>query len=179
MGGPTPVVGAGGLGIPAKAVLMNLMATFAAFGLTTWVFADAHLEDLFDFTSVGFIQTFLPIMVFALLLGLSMEVFLVGRMQEECLRTHDNDEAVVAGVAHTARVITAPAAIMAAVFGCFLVADVLELKEFGFALAVAVVLDATLIRLLLVPAIMKVAGGKANWWLPGFLGRVLPRVTVE
>jgi RND superfamily putative drug exporter len=167
--------------IPAKAVLMNLMATFAAFGLTTWVFADAHLEGLFGFTSVGFIQTFLPIMVFALLFGLSMdyEVFLVGRMQEQWLLTHDNDDAVVTGVARTARTITAAAAIMAAVFGCFLVADVLELKEFGFALAIAVVLDATIVRLLLVPAIMKVAGGKANWWLPGFLRRILPRVNVE
>jgi putative drug exporter of the RND superfamily len=167
--------------IPAKAVLMNLLATFAAFGLTTWVFASGHLEGLLDFTSVGFIQTFLPVMVFALLFGLSMdyEVFLIGRMQECWLRTHDNDQAVVEGVAHTARVITAAAAIMAAVFGCFLVADVLELKEFGFALAIAVVLDATLIRLLLVPAIMKVMGGKANWWLPGFLRRILPEVHVD
>ena len=167
--------------IPVKAVLMNLLATFAAFGLTTWVFADGHLEGMFGFTSVGFVQTYLPVMVFALLFGLSMdyEVFLVGRMQEEWLRTHDNDEAVVVGVARTARVITAAAAIMAAVFGCFLVADVLELKEFGFALAIAVVLDATLIRLLMVPAIMKVAGGKANWWLPGFLERILPKVKVE
>jgi len=167
--------------IPVKAVLMNLLATFAAFGLTTWVFAGGHLEGVFGFTSVGFVQTYLPVMVFALLFGLSMdyEVFLVGRMQEEWLRTHDNDEAVVVGVARTARVITAAAAIMAAVFGCFLVAEVLELKEFGFALAVAVVLDATLIRLLLVPAIMKVAGGKANWWLPGFLERILPKVKVE
>jgi len=167
--------------IPAKAVLMNLLATFAAFGLTTWVFADGHLEGLFGFTSVGFVQTYLPIMVFALLFGLSMdyEVFLVGRMHEQWLLTHDNDDAVVTGVARTARTITAAAAIMAAVFGCFLVADVLELKEFGFALAVAVVLDATIVRLLLVPAIMKVAGGKANWWLPGFLRRILPEVKVE
>ncbi|HET9723176.1 MAG TPA: MMPL family transporter [Actinomycetota bacterium] len=167
--------------IPVKAVLMNLLATFAAFGLTTWVFADGHLEGVFNFTSVGFIQTFLPIMVFALLFGLSMdyEVFLVGRMQEEWLRTHDNDQAVVAGVAHTARVITAAAAIMAAVFGCFIVADVLELKEFGFALAVAVVLDATLIRLLVVPAVMKVAGGSANWWLPRWLKRILPDLRLE
>jgi len=167
--------------IPVKAVLMNLLATFAAFGLTTWVFADGHLEGLFNFTSVGFIQTFLPVMVFALLFGLSMdyEVFLVGRMQEEWLRTHDNDGAVVAGVAHTARVITAAALIMAAVFGCFLLADVLELKEFGFALAVAVLLDATLIRLLVVPAIMKVAGGAANWWLPTWLQRILPDIRLE
>ncbi len=93
--------------------------------------------------------------------------------------THDNDEAVVTGVAHTARTITAAAAIMAAVFGCFLVAEVLELKEFGFALAVAVILDATIVRLLLVPAIMKVAGGKANWWIPKWLDKILPHVNVE
>ena len=167
--------------VPVKAVLMNLLTTFAAFGLTTWVFADAHLESLFGFKSVGFIQTYLPIMVFALIFGLSMdyEVFLVGRMQEEWLRTHDNDEAVVNGVAHTARTITAAALIMAAVFGCFLVADVLELKEFGFALAVAVILDATIVRLLLVPAIMKVAGGKVNWWLPSFMEKRLPKVKIE
>jgi putative drug exporter of the RND superfamily len=167
--------------IPVKAVLMNLLATFAAFGLTTWVFVSGHLEGLFGFTSVGFVQTFLPVMVFAALFGLSMdyEVFLVGRMQEEWLRTQDNDEAVVTGVAHTARTITAAAAIMAAVFGCFIVADVLELKEFGFALAVAVVLDATVVRLLLVPAIMKLAGGKANWWLPRWLEKILPKVKVE
>jgi putative drug exporter of the RND superfamily len=166
--------------IPVKAVLMNLLATAAAFGLTTWVFQEGHLEGLFGFTSVGFLQDYLPIMVFALLFGLSMdyEVFLIRRMQEEYLRTRDNDDAVATGIAHTARPIVAAAAIMAAVFGCFLVADVLELKEFGFALAMAVILDATLVRLLLVPAIMKFAGD-ANWWLPGFLERRLPRIRLD
>ncbi len=167
--------------IPTKAVLMNLLATGAAFGLTSWVFVGGHLEKLFGFTSVGFVQTYLPIMTFALLFGLSMdyEVFLMGRMREEWLRTHDNDESVVAGVSHTARAITSAAAIMAAVFGCFLVASVLELKEFGFALAVAVVLDATIVRLLLVPAIMKYFGGEANWWLPDWLDRILPNIRVD
>jgi len=166
--------------IPLKAVVMNLLATAAAFGLTTWVFQDGHLSGLFGFTSVGFLQVYLPIIVFALLFGLSMdyEVFLIRRMQEEWLKTHDNDGAVASGIAHTARPIVAAAAIMAAVFGCFLVADVLELKEFGFALAVAVILDATLVRLLLVPAIMKFAG-PANWWLPARLERALPRVRVD
>jgi RND superfamily putative drug exporter len=166
--------------IPAKAVLMNLLATAAAFGLTTWVFADGHLEDLFGFTSVGFLQVYLPIVTFALLFGLSMdyEVFLIRRMQEEWLKTHDNERAIVTGIAHTARPIVAAAAIMAAVFGCFLVADVLELKEFGFALATAVILDATLVRLLLVPAIMKLAG-PWNWWLPKSLDRRLPRVRLD
>ena len=166
--------------IPLKAVAMNLLATAAAFGLTTWVFQDGHLSGLFGFTSAGFLQVYLPIIVFALLFGLSMdyEVFLIRRMQEEWLTTHDNDDAIVTGIAHTARPIIAAAAIMAAVFGCFLVADVLELKEFGFALAVAVILDATLVRLLLVPAIMKLAG-PANWWLPGWLERILPRVRFD
>ena len=144
------------------------------------MFQGGHLESLFGFASVGFIQVYLPVIVFAVLFGLSMdyEVFLIGRMREEYLRTHDNERAVVTGIAHTARPIAAAAFIMAAVFGCFLVADVLELKEFGFALAVAVVLDATLVRLLLVPAFMKLAG-KANWWLPGFLDRRLPQVTLD
>jgi len=166
--------------LPAKAVVMNLLATFAAFGLTTWVFQGGHLEGLFGFTSVGFVQVYLPVIVFAVLFGLSMdyEVFLIGRMREEYLRTGDNDYAVAKGIAHTARPIAAAAFIMAAVFGCFLIADVLELKEFGFALAVAVVLDATLVRLLLVPAFMKVAG-KANWWVPGFLDRHLPRIQLD
>jgi putative drug exporter of the RND superfamily len=166
--------------LPAKAVLMNLLATGAAFGLTAWVFQEGHLQSLFGFTSVGFLQVYLPVIVFAVLFGLSMdyEVFLIGRMREEYLRTHDNELAVTKGIAHTARPIAAAAFIMAAVFGCFLVADVLELKEFGFALAVAVVLDATLVRLLLVPAFMKLAG-KANWWLPGFLDRHLPQVTLD
>ncbi len=166
--------------IPLKAVLMNLLATAAAFGLTTWVFQDGHLSGLFGFTSVGFLQVYLPIIVFAVLFGLSMdyEVFLIRRMQEQWLKTHDNDDAVATGIAHTARPIVAAAAIMAAVFGCFLVADVLELKEFGFALAMAVILDATLVRLLLVPAIMKLAG-PWNWWLPSWLERILPRIRLD
>ncbi len=166
--------------LPLKAVLMNLLATAAAFGLTTWVFTDGHLERLFGFTSVGFVQSYLPVMTFAVLFGLSMdyEVFLIRRMQEQYLETHDNEEAVATGIAHTARPIIAAAAIMAAVFGCFLVADVLELKQFGFALATAVILDATLVRLLIVPAFMRVAGD-ANWWLPKWLDRILPRVRLE
>jgi len=167
--------------IPVKAVVMNLLATGAAIGLTTWVFQGGHLAGLFGFNSVGFLQVYLPVIVFAVLFGLSMdyEVFLMSRMREQWLLTHDNDDSVATGIAHTARPITAAALIMAAVFGCFLIADILELKEFGFALAVAVVLDATLVRLLLVPAVMKVAGGTANWWLPHWLERILPRIRLE
>ena len=153
----------------------------AAFGLTTWVFQGGHLESLLGFTSAGYLQVYLPIIVFAVLFGLSMdyEVFLISRMREQWLRTHDNDDSVATGVARTARPITAAALIMAAVFGCFLIAGILELKEFGFALAAAVILDATLVRLLLVPAFMKVAGGTANWWLPHWLRHALPQVRLE
>jgi putative drug exporter of the RND superfamily len=166
--------------IPFKAVVMNLLATAASIGLVVWVFQDGHLQGLFGFTSTGFIQSYLPVMVFAVLFGLSMdyEVFLIRRMQEKWVATHDNEEAVVSGIAHTARPIIAAAAIMAAVFGCFLLADVLELKQFGFALAIAVILDATIVRLVLVPSVMKVAG-KANWWLPKFLDRLLPHIRVD
>ena len=100
-------------------------------------------------------------------------------MREQWLLTHDNDYPVATGMARTARPITAAALIMAAVLGCFLIADILELKESGFALAAAVILDATLVRLLLVPAFMKVAGGTANWWRPHWLGRILPKVRLE
>ncbi|MGD2052098.1 MAG: MMPL family transporter [Acidimicrobiia bacterium] len=166
--------------LPAKAVLMNLLATGASFGLVTWVFQDGHGSGLLGFVSPGYIQVYLPVIVFAVLFGLSMdyEVFLVRRMGEEWERTHDNRHAVANGLAHTARPIAAAATIMAAVFGSFMIANVLELKQFGLALSAAVVLDATLIRLLIVPATMRIAGN-ANWWLPRWLDRLLPKFRLE
>jgi putative drug exporter of the RND superfamily len=153
--------------LPVKAVLMNLLATGATVGIVILVFQDGHGERVLDFTSPGFIQVFLPLSVFALLFGLSMdyEVFLIGRMRETWLRTGDNELAVATGVEHTARPITAAAAIMVAVFGSFVTANVLELKQFGLGLALAIALDATLIRLILVPALMRLFGAR-NWWLP-------------
>jgi RND superfamily putative drug exporter len=161
--------------LPAKAVLMNLLATAAALGLTVLVFQDGHGGGLLRFTSVGTVQAYLPVALFALLFGLSMdyEVFLVRRIQEEWWRSGDTAEAVAVAMSRTARQITAAAAIMAAVFGGFLVAGVLELKQFGFGLAVAVLVDATVVRLLVVPAFMRVAS-RANWWLPAVLARWLP-----
>ncbi len=153
--------------IPAKAVLMNLLVTGAAVGLTVAVFQWGWASDLLGFHSVGFIQVYLPVTVFAVVFGLSMdyEVFLIGRMREEFHRTRDNDAAIVEGIEHTARPITAAASIMVAVFASFLTADVLELEQFGFALAVAVLFDAVVVRMMLVPAMMKLFG-KRNWW-PG------------
>jgi RND superfamily putative drug exporter len=161
--------------LPIKAVAMNLLATAAALGSTVFLFQHGHGAQVLRFTSVGTLQAYLPVALFALLFGLSMdyEVFLVSRMREEWLRSRDNSAAVATALAHTGRQITAAAAIMAAVFGSFLVTGVLELKQFGFALSVAVLLDATVIRLLIVPAVMGIAGTR-NWWLPASAARLVP-----
>ncbi|MGW6857007.1 MMPL family transporter [Streptomyces xanthophaeus] len=163
--------------LAASAIVMNLISVGAAFGLLTWVFQDGAGASLLDFTSRGFIQAYLPLLTFVVLFGLSMdyEVFLISRMKEEWDRTHDNVRAVTAGVVHTAKVITAAAAIMVVVFAAFMITRVVEVKQMGFALAVAVLVDATLIRIVLVPAFMRLAG-PANWWLPRWLDRALPKI---
>ncbi len=155
--------------LPVKAVAMNLLATGATVGIVIFVFQQGNGEHLLGFTSTGFIQVFLPLSIFALLFGLSMdyEVFLIRRMRETWLQSGDNELAVATGVEHTARPITAAAAIMVAVFGSFITANVLELKQFGLGLALAIAIDATLIRLILVPALMRLFGAR-NWWLPSF-----------
>jgi putative drug exporter of the RND superfamily len=157
--------------LPVKAVAMNLLATGATVGIVILIFQYGHGEHLLGFTSTGFIQVYLPLSIFALLFGLSMdyEIFLIRRMRETWLATHDNELAVATGVEHTARPISAAAAIMVVVFGSFVTANVLELKQFGLGLALAIAIDATLIRLILVPALMRLFGAR-NWWLPT-LGR--------
>ncbi len=163
--------------LAVKAILMNLLATVAMLGVVVFVFQDGHGEHLFAFTSTGFIQCFVPLTVFALVYGLSMdyEVFLIRRIQEEWERTGDNRRSVAIGVEHTARPITAAAAIMVVVFGSFITANLLELKQLGFAVAVGIAIDATLIRLVLVPALMRLFG-RWNWWLPDWLDRLLPNI---
>ncbi|OZE43977.1 MMPL family transporter [Rhodococcus sp. 05-2254-3] len=153
--------------IPLKAVAMNLLVTGAALGATVAVFQWGLGSSILGFESPGYIQVYLPVTVFAVVFGLSMdyEVFLIGRMREMFVRGASNDVAVVDGIEHTARPITAAAAIMIAVFASFLTADVLELKQFGFALAIAVLFDAVLVRMMMVPAMMKLFGER-NWW-PG------------
>jgi putative drug exporter of the RND superfamily len=161
--------------LPVKAVFMNLLATGATVGIVTLIFQDGHGEHLLGFVSTGFIQVYIPLSIFALLFGLSMdyEVFLIRRMRETWLRTEDNELAVATGVEHTARPISAAAAIMVVVFGSFASANVLELKQFGLGLALAIGLDATLIRLVLVPALMRLFGTR-NWWLPQLRRRPAP-----
>ncbi|MGV9677811.1 MMPL family transporter [Nocardia sp. NPDC003482] len=163
--------------LPLKAIAMNLLATGAALGLTVAVFQWGWGESLLRFHSPGYLQVFLPCMVFVILFGLSMdyEVFLIRRMKERWDAAGEsgseaNQAAVAEGIEHTARPITAAAAIMVVIFGSFVSANVLELKEIGFALAVAVTLDAVVVRMVLVPAFMRLLG-EWNWWLPGFGSR--------
>jgi putative drug exporter of the RND superfamily len=153
--------------LPLKAIAMNLLATGAALGITVAIFQWGYGETLLNFESAGFLQVFLPIMVFAVLFGLSMdyEVFLIRRMKESWDTSRNNEDAVADGIARTARPITAAAAIMVVVFGSFATADVLELKEMGVAMAVAIAIDAIVIRLVMVPALMRLFG-RWNWWFP-------------
>jgi RND superfamily putative drug exporter len=166
--------------LPMKAIFMNTASVLAAYGLMVFVFQEGHAESLLDFRSVGFIDSFMPLFQFSILFGLSMdyEVFLLARIREEYLRTGDNTEAVNWGLEHTGGIITSAAAIMVVVFGAFAFTTLLPIKELGFGLATAVLLDATLVRVVLVPATMRLLG-KWNWWLPGWLDRRLPNVSLE
>jgi RND superfamily putative drug exporter len=166
--------------VPLKAALMNLLSIGAAYGVLVAVFQWGWLGGVFGVEREGPVETFLPMILFAVLFGLSMdyEVFLVSRIREEYLRTGDNTESVARGLSVTTRVISAAAAIMVAVFLSFAISEERVVKEFGMGLAVAVFLDATLVRLILVPSAMQVLG-KANWWFPCWLDRIVPRISVE
>ncbi|MDA0159153.1 MMPL family transporter [Solirubrobacter ginsenosidimutans] len=165
--------------IPLTAAVMNLLAAGAAFGVVTLVFQEGFLAGPLG-VGTGPIEAFLPVMMLAILFGLSMDyqVFLVSRMHEEWMRTGDNSHSVRIGQAATGRVITAAATIMILVFGSFLLAGQRVIAEFGIGLASAVLLDAFILRTVLVPATMHLIGDR-NWWLPRGLDRVLPRLAVE
>ncbi|MCB1283315.1 MAG: MMPL family transporter, partial [Microthrixaceae bacterium] len=165
--------------VPIKAVIMNLLSIGAAYGVVVAVFQWGWGSSLFG-VSPAPIEPFIPVMMFAIVFGLSMdyEVFLLSRIKEEYDRSGDSRNSVADGLAATARVITAAAAIMVVVFGSFLFEDERVVKSFGVGLAVAVFLDATLVRMLLVPATMELLGDK-NWWFPRWLDRILPRLNVE
>jgi putative drug exporter of the RND superfamily len=166
--------------VPLKAVIMNLLSVGAAYGVLVAVFQWGWGKELFGIGKDGPIEAWVPMMLFAVIFGLSMdyEVFLLSRIREEYDRSHDNASAVVNGLAATARVITAAAAIMFCVFAGFVLGSDRSLKMFGLGLAVAVLLDATVVRLVLVPATMELLGDR-NWWLPRWLDRALPVVDVE
>jgi RND superfamily putative drug exporter len=158
----------------------SLLSLAAAMGVTVAVFQWGWLAELIGVTRTGPIMPFLPIMVFAILFGLSMDyqVFLVSRMQEEWGHTADNDKAVRRGLAASGRVVMIAAAIMISVFSAFVLGNEPTIKLFGLALATAVLFDAFVIRLIIVPSVMYQLG-TANWWLPRWMGRILPNVAVE
>ncbi len=165
--------------VPLTAALMNLLAIGAAYGVLVAIFQWGWLGNLIGLSRGGPIESFLPMFLFAVLFGLSMdyEVFLVTRIHEEYLRTGDNSEAVARGLSVTTRLISAAAAIMVCVFLSFAFADNRIIKEFGIGLGTAIFVDATLIRMLLVPSIMQLLGD-ANWWFPSWL-HFVPRLHVE
>ena len=166
--------------VPLKAAVMNLLSIGAAYGVMVMVFQWGWGKDLIGLEETVPIIAFIPMIMFAILFGLSMdyEVFLLSRVREEYLLSGDNQASVVRGIARTGRVITSAALIMIAVFGGFMLGDDPAIKMMGFGLATAIFLDATVVRLVLVPATMKLLGA-ANWWLPGWLGRLLPTIDVE
>jgi RND superfamily putative drug exporter len=166
--------------VPLKAVLMNLLSVGAAYGVIVAVFQWGWMGDFFGIGKPGPIEAWAPMFLFAIVFGLSMdyEVFLLSRMKEEYHRHGDNAVAVADGVAATARVITAAALIMVCVFAAFVLAPDRQLKLFGMGMAVAVFIDATVVRMLLVPATMELLGDR-NWWIPKWLDKVLPRIDVE
>jgi RND superfamily putative drug exporter len=165
--------------VPLKAVLMNLLSIGAAYGVVVAIFQWGWGASLLGVSEAP-IEAWVPMMLFAIVFGLSMdyEVFLLSAVREHYERSHDNADGVAEGLASTARVITAAALIMVFVFGSFVVADLRALKLIGLGLAVAVAVDASIVRVVLVPATMELLGD-ANWWLPRRLGRVLPHLDVE
>lgn len=162
--------------IPATAIIMNLLSVGAAYGLIVLVFQKGVGASILGFTQVAFIETWLPLFLFAVLFGLSMDyqVFLLSRVREHYLQHGDNTAAVGFGLRSTGRLITGAALIMVAVFGGFALGDMVMIQQMGFGLAIAVLIDSTLVRCVLVPATMKLLG-KANWYLPKWL-EWLPKI---
>jgi RND superfamily putative drug exporter len=166
--------------VALKAALMNLLAIGAAYGVMALALQGGRFGQLLGIDEATPIPVWVPVMTFAMLFGLSMdyEVFLLSRVREEWLRTRDNASAVAHGLASTGRVITAAAAIMVTVFGAYVFEDQVLAKVVGLGLAVAVLVDATLVRMVLVPSTMELLGDR-NWWMPRWLDRVLPTVDLE
>jgi RND superfamily putative drug exporter len=162
--------------LPAKALVMNSLSIVASFGALVWIFQDGNLSKLLDFQPLGFVETSQPVILFCVLFGLSMdyEVFLLTRMKEVWDRTGDNVEAVAAGLERSGRIVTSAALIVVVVAGSFAFADIVLIKALGLGMALAVALDATVVRALLVPATMRLLG-RWNWWIPARLERFVAR----
>jgi RND superfamily putative drug exporter len=162
----------GSVAVPLKAILMNVLSLGASFGALVWVFQEGHLSGLLGFEPTGAVDMFMPVLIFIFAFGLSMdyEVFLLSRIKEVHIEVRDNDIAVAVGLQRTGRVITSAAFLIVVVFAGFAMGEVLSVKQLGFGLAVAVIVDATVVRSLLVPATMKLLG-EWNWWAPAPLRR--------
>jgi RND superfamily putative drug exporter len=162
----------GSILVPLKAVVLNLLSLTATFGALVWIFQDGTFSDALGFTATGSLDVYTPILMFCVAFGLSMdyEVFLISRIKEEYDLSGDNDEAIVAGIGSTGRVVTAAAVLLAIVFVSISTSEVTIVKMFGLGLMIAVIVDAFLVRATLTPALMKLAG-RANWWAPEPLRR--------
>ena len=154
---------------------MNTLSILASYGALVWVFQDGHLSGLLRFESLGYVEASLPIIMFCVLFGLSMdyEVFLLSRIREEWELSGDNRESVAIGLQRSGQIITSAALIVVVVTASFVSADVILVKALGLGIAIAVFLDATIVRALLVPATMRLLGDW-NWWIPKRLERALP-----
>ena len=170
----------GGILVPVKAIILNLLSLTATFGALVWVFQDGNLAETLDFTTTGTIDITTPVLMFCIAFGLSMdyEVFLLSRIKEEHDLTADNASSVAIGLERTGRIVTAAAALLSIVFLALATSDVTFIKLFGIGLTLAVVMDATLIRAVLVPAFMKLAG-EANWWAPGWMRKIHDRFGIS
>jgi RND superfamily putative drug exporter len=170
----------GSVVLPVKAVLMNVLSLGASFGALVWIFQDGNLSGVLDFTPTGFIEATQPILVLAIVFGLSMdyEVFLLSRIREQYDLTGDNTTAVATGLQRTGGIITSAALLLLVVIGAFSLSGITFIKMIGVAMAIAIVVDATVVRLLLVPASMRLLG-RANWWAPGPLRRVYARYGIR
>jgi putative drug exporter of the RND superfamily len=166
--------------VPVKAALGFLLTVGATFGVTVLVFQDGYLRDLVGLDTPGPLVSFLPILLIGILFGLAMdyEVFLVSRMREDFVHGDTPTQATINGMGHGVRVVTAAALIMTSVFAGFVLVEDPVIKSIGFALAIGVAIDAFVVRMTIVPAVMSLLG-RAAWWLPGPLGRVLPNVDIE
>jgi putative drug exporter of the RND superfamily len=162
----------GSIVVPIKAVLMNILSLGASFGALVWIFQDGHLSGVLGFDSVGALDLWMPVLILIFAFGLSMdyEVFLLSRIKEVHDQTGDNDLAVAVGLQRSGRIITSAAALIVVVFAGFATGEVLAVKQLGVGLAIAVIVDATIVRMLLVPATMKLLGER-NWWAPAPLRR--------
>jgi RND superfamily putative drug exporter len=170
----------GSIVVPLKALVLNVLSLSATFGAMVWIFQDGHLSGVLDFTPTGALDVNTPILMFCIAFGLSMdyEVFLLSRIKEEHDRTGDNTASVAIGLEKTGRLVTAAALLISVVFLAFATSDITFIKLFGVGLALAVLMDAFVIRATLVPAFMRLAG-EVNWWAPSWLRRVHERIGIH